>query len=164
MLTFINKGWLTLGIAVAAFFVGYHYKDVKCDRDFASLQAEMQAKVNEAHEQSHVITGKLQELQHVADKNATNGEDTVNSQYDTIVSGLHEQASSAASGHTATLPNTTGKATPACSCRQYAESKRAYAALQKSVLDVTRKCDIQAVRYNELVQLYEKSRELLEGK
>lgn len=164
MFTFINKSWLSVGIAIVAFFLGYHYKDVKCDRDFAVLQQEMQAKVIEAQVKSHEVTGQLQELQHAADKNATTGEDNVNSQYDHIVSGLHEQTSSTASGREPTLSNTTGKATPACSCRQYAESKRAYAALQRSVLDITRQCDIQAVRYNELVQLYEKSRELLEGK
>jgi hypothetical protein len=164
MFTFINKGWLSVAIAIVAFFAGYHYKDVKCERDFTNLQASMQEEVNKAQEQSHVITGKLQEIQHVADKNATTGEDLVNSKYDSLVSGLHKQDSSTVNRDKTSLSTTTREATSACSCRQYAESKRAYATLQKSVLDITRKCDIQAVRYNELVQLYEKSRELLEGK
>ena len=149
-------------VVISSFFMGAYMKSLQCDRDMAQLREQMQQELNDAQEKARAVTRQLAETSAIADMEAMRNEDNVNSAYDAAVMRV-QQSGSTASRSEAGTSATSSTAEPACNCRLYAESRRAYGKLQEEILTITRDCDITAIRYNELYKLHWELRNLIDN-
>ena len=142
------------GILLLAFCSGWQVRSWQCERDMAKLQTEMQAQLNEAKDTALALSRELASITALMDEEGQQNEDDIANSYHDYLEWLQQQNDSSASDSEASNPGTASSFKDSCNCGSYAESKRAYAELQKEILTVAKDCDITASRYNELMKLH----------
>lgn len=156
----VNRYVIGTGLLLIVFCAGWQARSWQCERDMAALRAAMQEELNLAYKYTDELSAQLQQTTHELDTKVVAHEKDIHNTYNALVDGLQHDTDSSA-GESAAQSTSASCQLPACDCRRYAESKRAFRELQKNLLTLTRDCDVLAVRYNELLEYNQTLRNLL---
>jgi len=148
------KVCIVLSVLAFAFSGGYYVRALKAQRDLAMLNEQMHHELTLVQQHNLDLTDQLSHVTNKADTESAKHESELNNTYEHLVNSLHHDTDSPAGGSKTGSTAAAGTVSGKCDCGQYAASQRAFRKLQKDVLAITYKCDRDAIRYNELRNLY----------
>lgn len=153
---FLNGNYCTLIVCglccVVGVYLGYKYTSNGYERRIAEYQAQAQEQLAKAQEKIISQERENQAAIRAIEQRGLDEKNSINAKYNHLLNELtrlrneNSRNKNNLSNHSAT----TSRTQSTCKCRQ----SRPYVEADKA-LEIARDCDLQAVRYNQLLKIYQ---------
>ena len=152
---FLNGNYRTFIVCglcfVVGFYIGYRYTSNGYERRIAEYRAQAQEQLAKAQEKIISQERENQATIRAIEQRGLDEQNSINAKYNHLRDEL-DRLRNENSRNKNNLPNpfaTTSRTQSTCKCKQ----SRPYVEADKA-LEIAKDCDLQAVRYNQLLQIY----------
>jgi len=149
---------LNTAIAVIAFSVGWYFNGLRWETKFYDLSLTLSTQVKEAQQKVVDAERTIAVLTASVEKEVSEHEEQIDTDYHGLLANIDNDSVYKSDYRTdrPTLPADATTSCPVCPCDDqcYADSRRSFRELRKTVLAYTKKCDEIAAKYNGLIMFY----------